>query len=225
MFSRSFAIRATFLAVALSCLPQAHAQKVSYFNEGQVPRPIDVARALAGEHFQPKHKMRGLAVTPAAGGAIESEAPIAIAVASVSPAPVAGAGANAARAKSDQRTSPLGSERASGILAMAIPFEFDSAKLSERALPALDSVAEGIKLVAATTRPHIVIEGHTDSIGKAIYNRQLSKQRAHSVKRYFVAKHGFPANTLVTIGKGSREPLSGMPSHSNANRRVQFRLA
>jgi outer membrane protein OmpA-like peptidoglycan-associated protein len=224
MFTLPLALRTSFFVAALACLPQVHAQKVSYFNEGQVPRPIDVARALAGDQFQPKHNMRGLAVTPAATEPSASSVPITVAVANVSPSAAPSAGSSALPI-AQVATKTASGERVSGVLAMAIPFEFDSARLSVRALPALDSVAEGIKLVATTTRPHIVIEGHTDSIGKAQYNRQLSKQRAHSVKRYFVAKHGFPADTLVTIGKGSREPLSGISADSHANRRVQFRLA
>ncbi|MGL4234361.1 MAG: OmpA family protein [Casimicrobium sp.] len=189
-FSRSYAVIAACAVGVLQSV--ATAQPVRYFAEGAVPTPIEVARAMAGANFAPKHKMRGLSVTPAESAAAIDSTPQA---------------------------------NAAGILALAIPFEFDSAKLLPDAQPALDNVAEGIKLIATTKRPHIVIEGHTDSIGKAAYNVRLSKLRAQSVKRYFIAKHGFPNNTLVTIGKGAREPLSGMPGVANANRRVQFRLA
>jgi outer membrane protein OmpA-like peptidoglycan-associated protein len=202
-------------ALAAFCVGSfAHAQtKTKYFGEGSIPTPIEVARAMAGSQFTPNLKTRGLAV--AASTPSEN-----IAVAAVTVTPSAQPSSSPSPATSSAAVRSPAAD--AGILAMAIPFSFDSARLAPEAAPMLDSVAEGIKLLGDGNR--VVIEGHTDAVGNPTYNARLSKSRAQSVKRYLIAKHGIRANALLTQGKGSREPLSGMKPIANENRRVQFRL-
>jgi len=40
---------------------------------------------------------------------------------------------------------------------------------------------------------NVVIEGHTDNIGKAEYNKKLSQERADAIKKYMVEKGGIDA--------------------------------
>jgi OOP family OmpA-OmpF porin len=69
------------------------------------------------------------------------------------------------------------------------------------------------------------ISGHTDSKGKADYNRDLSQRRADSVKMYFIA-NGIEASRLTTIGYGMDRPIAdnGAESGRSKNRRTEFRL-
>jgi OOP family OmpA-OmpF porin len=69
------------------------------------------------------------------------------------------------------------------------------------------------------------ISGHTDSRGKADYNRDLSQRRADSVKMYFIA-NGIDAGRLTTIGYGMDRPIAdnGTESGRSKNRRTEFRL-
>jgi outer membrane protein OmpA-like peptidoglycan-associated protein len=185
-----------------------------YIAEGVLPTPIEVARAMAGNQFKPRVKMRGLAVAASAPPSSGGDAPL-VAIASNSVAPAPGQAASA------EKTATAAPQNA-GVLAIAIAFSFDSARLAQTANPVLDNVAEGIKLLGNGTS--VVIEGHTDATGQSAYNLRLSKQRAQSVKRYLVAQQGISPRSLRTIGKGEREPLSGMMPTARENRRVQFQI-
>ncbi len=199
-------------AVLVALSGSAHGDTV-YVDANEVPRPIDVARALAGADFQPARKKRGLSLESDApaqriGGAVESK-PIASTRAAPKPAPAQPAAAPATDAPA-------------GTLAVAVAFTFGSADLTPPARAQLDSIAEGLKLLKADAA--VTIEGHTDSIGPADYNLALSDRRARSVKRYLVEQHGIAAQRLSTIGKGKNEPLADTPPQAARNRRVAFRL-
>ena len=79
-----------------------------------------------------------------------------------------------------------------------VNFEFDSAQLTANAEAILDGVSE--KLMT-NDQLRIRLEGHTDSVGPAAYNKELSQRRADSVKSYLVNK-GFSADNITTIGYG-----------------------
>jgi outer membrane protein OmpA-like peptidoglycan-associated protein len=182
---------------ALLAVPFASADPV-YIAQGQKLRPIDVARALAGDHFKPKLRMRGLEMgsgneSVALGGDVSS-APV-----TAEAAPSAGAG-----------------------LDVAIAFAFDSDRLLPEAHVTLDSMAEGIKLIDPTRPVHIV--GHTDAIGSDTYNLNLSQRRAQSVLRYLVEKHGIAPARLHGQGRGEAELLTPTAPANAKNRRVGFAL-
>jgi outer membrane protein OmpA-like peptidoglycan-associated protein len=220
---KTFTIRriaiVSLLAFSLSVptLPAQPAQR--YIAEGVVPTPIEVARAMAGERFTPRVKMRGLAVPVGAAT---------VAIATSTPRdPAAQTGntshsAIAAAAMAGSVAAASAPPKNAGVLAIPIPFAFDSSRLASHASPVLDSVAEGIKLLGGDTR--VLIEGHTDAAGQDLYNLRLSKQRAQSVKQYLVTRHGIAPSSLITIGKGEREPLNGLPTNARENRRVQFQI-
>lgn len=54
-----------------------------------------------------------------------------------------------------------------------------------------------------TVRPEMKIQlsAHTDARGNALYNKQLSEQRAKAAKKYLVDK-GIAASRIITIGFG-----------------------
>lgn len=69
----------------------------------------------------------------------------------------------------------------------------------------------------------LIIFGHTDSVGSAAYNLELSRRRAESVKRVLV-RLGLPANRIRAVGKGESEPIADNGNYQGRalNRRVEF---
>lgn len=68
----------------------------------------------------------------------------------------------------------------------------------------------------------IAIEGHTDSIGSAQYNQDLSLRRAEAVSSYLIGR-GVSRARISTTGKGKDEPVAGNESADGRqqNRRVE----
>ena len=109
------------------------------------------------------------------------------------------------------------SEYTKGIL-----FDFDRAVIKSAAAEKLDMVYD---LINSTENIIYVIEGYTDSIGDAGYNKYLSKRRAESVKTYLVKK-GMAASKLETVGFGETNPTATNSTADGRakNRRVVIKL-
>jgi OmpA-OmpF porin, OOP family len=104
-----------------------------------------------------------------------------------------------------------------------IKFKFDSAEL----LPESDGVLGAVKRVL-DEHPEITklrVEGHTDNVGAADYNRKLSQRRAESVAKWLEAK-GIDKRRLKAQGFGPDEPLGANDSEAGRaeNRRVAFTI-
>jgi len=69
------------------------------------------------------------------------------------------------------------------------------------------------------------IQGHTDNTGSAARNKELSKQRAQTVRDWLV-KHGIDASRLTAEGFGPDKPLESNETEAgrHVNRRVEFHL-
>ena len=78
-------------------------------------------------------------------------------------------------------------------------------------------------LVATPRIKKIRVEGHTDNVGKAKKNTQLSQKRADAVKKYLVSK-GVEDARLEAIGFGPDKPIADNATDEGkeANRRVEF---
>lgn len=68
----------------------------------------------------------------------------------------------------------------------------------------------------------VSIEGHTDSVGSAEYNQDLSLRRANAVGRY-LSVQGVGSARIETMGKGESDPVAGNDSAEGRqqNRRVE----
>ncbi|NJL42845.1 MAG: OmpA family protein [Pseudanabaena sp. SU_2_4] len=104
-------------------------------------------------------------------------------------------------------------------------FEFDKATLSPKATTTLKSLAPEISKVSQYPTQ---IEGHTDSIGSAAYNQDLSERRAKTVKDWLVTNKSINASSAIQ-GFGATKPIapnkypngSDNPSGRQKNRRVE----
>ncbi len=113
-------------------------------------------------------------------------------------------------------------ERGLKIRISNIEFAFDSAKLTGKAFPILNRVAEILNKYESY---NVLIEGHTDDIGEEQYNLKLSEARAQSVMDYLVKK-GIDKKRLSSRGMGETSPFLPNTSVENRrrNRRVEFLL-
>jgi OmpA-OmpF porin, OOP family len=67
-----------------------------------------------------------------------------------------------------------------------------------------------------------VIEGHSDSMGAAVYNKSLSQRRADAVRKALIDDYGIAANRLRAVGFGEERPVASNDTAQGrkANRRV-----
>ena len=104
----------------------------------------------------------------------------------------------------------------------AIYFKTASAELDKASEPLLVSVAD-----IANRCPAVKIEvtGHTDSVGSAQANRELSEQRARAVVAFLV-QHGVAAARVTAAGYGDTRPVAPNDTEANRakNRRIEFRI-
>lgn len=68
----------------------------------------------------------------------------------------------------------------------------------------------------------VLIEGHTDNVGSALFNQSLSRQRAESVRRFLVER-GVDGQRLTVSGYGFERPVASNdnPMGRQQNRRVE----
>jgi OmpA-OmpF porin, OOP family len=101
-------------------------------------------------------------------------------------------------------------------------FETDKYDLREKSVTELQEVIRFLKNNSAI---RVEIGGHTDNVGAAAYNLQLSEKRAQSVADYFV-QHGIELNRITQKGYGASQPVLPNDSEINrqANRRIEFKI-
>lgn len=103
-----------------------------------------------------------------------------------------------------------------------INFNTGSAQIQSNSYTLLNNIytqlltSEGLK---------VKLVGHTDNTGNPDKNRDLSLQRANSVRDYLIKK-GIPSNRFETDGRGDSEPLNSNSNEAEKaeNRRVEIIL-
>ncbi len=102
-----------------------------------------------------------------------------------------------------------------------ILFDTDSDRLKAESAPVIQSIARGLE-----TNPNLrlLIEGHTDSVGNAAHNLDLSKRRAEAVKLVLVSQFKVDDSRLATAGIGATKPIDSndTPLGRSQNRRVEL---
>jgi outer membrane protein OmpA-like peptidoglycan-associated protein len=106
-------------------------------------------------------------------------------------------------------------------LSGAVLFTSGQSALLPGAMAKLNEVGEA--LVKSSPESKIVVEGHTDSQGRASDNQELSLARAQSVRDYLVSR-GIAADRISAQGLGSTRPVATnkTPEGRADNRRVEI---
>jgi outer membrane protein OmpA-like peptidoglycan-associated protein len=98
-------------------------------------------------------------------------------------------------------------------------FDFDDDQLTNDADRTVSEIAEILKTVEDR---QISVEGHTDSIGTVVYNKNLSERRAGAVASSLAA-NGLPQMRIRQRGYGEGSPITtnNSPEGRARNRRVE----
>src|SRR5436189_160774 len=101
-------------------------------------------------------------------------------------------------------------------------FDFDSSALRSASRDSLREMAGVFQKYPDTT---ISVEGHTDSIGSASYNKALSRRRAGSVSNY-LEDLGVRSSRIETVGYGESDPraTNDTAAGRQLNRRVEIHV-
>lgn len=102
------------------------------------------------------------------------------------------------------------------ILPEAVTFSTGSATVASSFLPALREVARSLNAHPNST---VRVVGHTDNVGSAAYNQQLSQDRALAVSRILI-RDGVSSSRITYSGRGFNEPIT---SNATAVGRAQNR--
>lgn len=103
-----------------------------------------------------------------------------------------------------------------------ILFDFDSAALRADSRQSLRDMAS---VFVEYPETRIDISGHTDSVGSASYNQNLSEERAQSVTRYLTSQ-GVSSTRISARGYGESLPTSSneLAAGRQLNRRVEIQI-
>jgi len=103
-----------------------------------------------------------------------------------------------------------------------LEFETGKSVIRSTSFSSLDELSELLK-----KKPNfkLLIDGHTDNVGKAAYNMKLSQNRAEAVKTYLVGK-GIASSRIYAKGYGLTKPIASnkTPEGRQKNRRVEFTI-
>lgn len=103
-----------------------------------------------------------------------------------------------------------------------IRFRTGSSRILRRSYSILNQV---VSVMKSRSNMKIVVEGHTDNVGRRSSNLRLSQRRAKAVMRFLIKK-GIAKDRLSAKGFGMSRPLVPNITRRNRakNRRVQFRV-
>jgi OOP family OmpA-OmpF porin len=107
-----------------------------------------------------------------------------------------------------------------GRQTLNVEFDFNKSTIKKGYYKDIDDLA---KVMKDYPDLNVVIEGHTDSVGTAAYNKKLSQRRAEAVKKYMVEEAGINANRITAKGFGFDRPIASNDTDEGRqkNRRVE----
>jgi OmpA-OmpF porin, OOP family len=106
-------------------------------------------------------------------------------------------------------------------IASKIYFETGKTTLKTESLAQLDAL---VSILNKYEGAILIIEGHTDDVGTAEYNQELSQGRVDAVKAYLMSK-GIMESRLVSVGYGEARPVGDNKTAAGRqkNRRVELK--
>lgn len=105
------------------------------------------------------------------------------------------------------------------LISEMILFRTASASILKSSHGELDRISE----ILGQRGERVRIEGHTDNVGEAHLNQELSVKRAQAIRDYFIKK-GIDADRLEVTGYGESKPVASNRTRRGRaqNRRVEF---
>lgn len=106
------------------------------------------------------------------------------------------------------------------ILPEGVTFSTGSSSVASSFRPALREVARSLEAHPNST---VRVVGHTDNVGSAAYNQQLSQDRALAVARILI-RDGVSSSRISYSGRGYNEPITTNATAAGRaqNRRVEI---
>lgn len=121
------------------------------------------------------------------------------------------------------RTASTAPAAATGAPSVSLSVEFasGSADLTPQARDTLDQLGKALSS-SDLAQYRFRIEGHTDTVGSADFNKTLSQHRADAVAAYLESKFGVSAGRLQAVGMGEQGLVVPTPPNTpnDKNRRV-----
>jgi OmpA-OmpF porin, OOP family len=107
------------------------------------------------------------------------------------------------------------------VATQGIYFDTGSDRIRPESTPTLKEIGQ---MLTEHADLKLTIEGHTDNVGNAATNQDLSHRRAAAVKAYLVANHGVDSSRLSSAGFGDKKPAAPntTPEGRQQNRRVEL---
>ena len=99
-------------------------------------------------------------------------------------------------------------------------FDLNSAKLKKKSRVELDAL---VTYLESAPMAVVLIEGHTDSKGDSVQNKNMSDRRSKAIAQYLISKKIAP-NRVTNIGRGSKFPIADNATEEGRakNRRSSF---
>jgi len=105
-----------------------------------------------------------------------------------------------------------------------VQFGNNSATVESAYATQMEALAYVLKADPGST---VTISGHTDSLGAAEYNQQLSQRRAEAVAQYMIDNYGVSPSQVKAVGYGESRPVADNASAAGRakNRRVEAEVS
>lgn len=102
-----------------------------------------------------------------------------------------------------------------------VPFEFNSDELTAEGRDILAKLSEALASKELSGISSVTLEGHTDGVGSAAYNRALSLRRAQTVRQFLQGSPDLQGKLFRVVGKGATDLLNPENPADGVNRRVR----
>ncbi len=122
--------------------------------------------------------------------------------------------------KIDAKGCPTDKKQDLNKLKQGIEFKTNSTKFTKNSYGTLNDI---VALMQQIPNSKLEVQGHTDNVGSAKKNKELSENRALAVVNYLVMK-GIEASRLRAVGYGGEKPIAsnGTKKGRKQNRRVEL---
>lgn len=122
--------------------------------------------------------------------------------------------------KVDAKGCPVSKKQDLNKLKQGIQFKTNSTKFTKNSFGTLNDI---VALMNDFPNAKLEVQGHTDNVGSAKKNKDLSENRALAVVNYLISK-GIAQSRLRAVGFGGEKPIAsnGNKKGRKANRRVEL---